>query len=351
MHKHGGDIYNHLNVIDFSANINFCGMPKAVADAAKEAVLMCTSYPDVDCTKLREAISQKEQIPMEWIICGNGAADLIFSLVLARRPREAVLMSPGFYEYEQALHLLDCHIFYYDLKKEDNFLPKEDYLSRITKETDLIFLCNPNNPTGQLMECSFLEQILKKCEQTETLLVIDECFTEFLEHPGEYSMMDEIKDHPNIFILKAFTKMYGMAGIRLGYGCSSNEFLLEMMKQTRQPWSVSTLAQYAGIAALKETAFVEFSKQQIKKEKEYLLQEFKKLGIQVLGCSANYLFFEEKEDFYQTCLEQGILIRDCSNYRGLRKGYYRIAVKSHEENQALIAAIHRSRNEVEKWQR
>lgn len=336
---HGGDIYRNEKVIDFSANINFRGMPKSVQEAAMQAVALCGNYPDIQCEKLREAIAQREEIHSDTIICGNGAADLIFSLALARKPKKALLAVPTFSEYEQALDSVECKCEKYYLKEKHGFELKEDFIEMITPETDMVFLCNPNNPTGVLSEKKQLKEILHRCERCDALLVLDECFQDFLEFPEKYSMKDQVMESKHLFVLKAFTKMYAMAGLRLGYGICQNEQLLEKMQEIRQPWSVSIPAQMAGIAAAKEKTFAIESAEIIYKEKIKLQKKMEEKGYRVLGSKANYLFFQAEENFDQYCLEHGILIRNCSNYEGLEGGWFRIAVKSPEDNQKLISIL------------
>ncbi len=347
-HKHGGDIYQREALIDFSANINLMGIPEGVAEAACEGVRLSASYPDVECRELRKAIAQFAKVPMEQIICGNGAADIIYSLVLALKPRKALLPVPSFYEYEKALGVVDCELEYFLLKEEEGFLLQEDFLNAITEETDIIFLCNPGNPTGGLIGKNLMDQIIRKCEALSIWLLVDECFLDFVEGGRSYSVLENIGASKHLMLLKAFTKLYAMPGLRLGYGiCSNREFLCRM-KEVSQPWNVSIPAQLAGVAALKETGYVAASLELIKREKDYLEGELIKLGFQVYGSKANYIFFRGALELASFCLERGILIRDCSNYRGLAAGYYRIAVKKHEENLQLIKILGEA---VSSWQK
>ena len=339
MYQHGGDIYSHNIVLDFSSNINLLGTPQGVIEAAYEGIRQSNCYPDTQCTKLREKISAKEQIPKENILCGNGAADLIYSIANSQRPKKALIPIPTFYEYEQALHMVDCKIEYYERKESANFTLEEDFISSMNETVDIIILCNPNNPTGNIIERKLLQEILKQCEKYHILLVIDECFMDFVEHAEQYSIKELSSHSKNLFILKAFTKLYAMPGLRLGYGICSDLELLEKMKQVTQPWNVSIPAQMAGIAALDETDYVIRSLNILKDEKTYLRNELTKLNYKVYESRANYLFFQADLDLYEKCLKKGILIRDCSNYEGLHKGYYRIAVKRPEENMQLIAAL------------
>lgn len=336
MHQHGGAIYDHKNVLDFSSNTNLLGIPEGVVRAACEGVTLSYRYPDTQCFGLRQAISKVEQIPMEQIICGNGAADLIFSLVRSIKPRKALIPIPSFYEYEQALRMVECEIVYHNMKGEDGFSLREDFLEAMTDEVDVIFLCNPNNPTGHLIQREFMEVILRRCEDYDILLVVDECFMDFVSASKQHTIKDLCIKSKHLFVLKAFTKLYAMPGLRLGYGFCNQIELLNKMKEMSQPWNVSIPAQMAGIAALKEEEYVRLSLELLKQERTYLKREMEKLRFKIYGSKANYIFFRAKRGLYEACLEKGFLIRDCSNYKGLEAGYYRIVVKTHEENEKLI---------------
>lgn len=339
MHQHGGDIYKYEEIQDYSSNINLLGTPKAVMEAACTGVKLSFSYPDTQCRKLREAIGKAENIPMDHIICGNGAADLIFSLIVGKKPKKAMIPAPTFYEYEQALRAVDCEIVYHYAEELNGFLLQEDFLEKITKDLDVIFLCNPNNPTGTLIKKEYMQRILKKCELCQVLLVVDECFMDFVEGFEEFSIKDSCGTSKALFVLKAFTKLYAMPGLRLGYGLSSNIELLEIIRRVSQPWSVSIPAQLAGTAALEEKEYVKRTMELLKEEKIFLLEELKKLKLKVYGSKANYIFFRGEKKLHQACLKRGFLIRDCSNYEGLEEGYYRIVVKTHEENKQLIKML------------
>lgn len=336
---HGGDIYSRTYQYDFSTNINPFGMPEKVKLAAMKGIENSVHYPDVQCRKLREAIAKKEQIPKEWILCGNGAAELIFSIAAAKNPKKALLISPGFAEYEQALGTIPCEIVFHELSREQGFLLGEDYLECLEEDIDLIFLCNPNNPTGLLIEPSLLDRILEKCRKKDIFVVLDECFLEFVSDEMQNPQKKRLKENPSLFILKAFTKMYGMPGLRLGYGLCSDTVLLQKMKERTQPWNVSIPAQLAGAAACEEVGFVTKTRESIEKERSYLSEELQKLGFRVYPSAANYLFFEGPKELYEVCEEEGVLLRDCSNYRSLSQGDYRIAVRQHKENEALIRIL------------
>lgn len=338
-HVHGGDVYHYKNCVDFSANCNPLGTPESIREAVKKSLAHINDYPLVGCGPLKEAIGAYEGVSPAEVICGNGAAELIFSLCRAGKPGHGLVTGPAFAEYEQALDSVDCRTEHYWLEEEDGFLVREDFLNALHRELDIVFLCNPNNPTGRLIPRELLVKILKRCRELDIFLVVDECFLDFVKEPQAFTLKEYLGEYKNLFLLKAFTKRYAMAGIRLGYGLCGNRRLLEQMEGVTQPWNVSSLAQAAGLAALKETSYVEEGRRLIFREAAYLKQEMAALGLQVFPSEANYIFFKGPEELLPLCAAKGILIRDCSNYPGLGKGYYRIAVKKHEDNQKLVQAL------------
>lgn len=335
-HIHGGDIYRHPNVLDFSSNCNPYGMPEGVKKAAAAAIKLAEHYPDVSCTRLRMALSKAEQVPVEQILCGNGAADLIFALALAKKPKKALLLAPTFAEYQQALETVDCEIHYAYLREEHDFVPGEEILYQITEDLDMMFFCNPNNPTGVLASRDYVKKIVEKCKAMNVFLVLDECFLDFVEQGETHTMKPFLKEYSNLFLVKAFTKKYAMPGLRLGYGFCSDTKMLERIKGVMQPWNVSVIAQEAGIAALKEEAYVKETFEKIREQRAFLWEHLEKLSLKLYPSRANYIFFQGPRGLQEQCLKQGIYIRDCSNYEGLGTGFYRIAVRTREENQALL---------------
>lgn len=351
---HGGDIYSRSISMDFSANLNPLGLPKGVKDALKKGILRCQVYPDSRCAALIEALASHYQMPQKWVLAGNGAADLIFNLAFGLGPKRAVLLAPTFSEYGSALLAAGCEIRYYDLKKEEKFsLNEKDFCCFLEQEgskTDLVFLCNPNNPTGLFLDGQAVKRIAETCKKKQMVLAVDECFCDFLPEPKKATILPYLAEFPNVIVLKAFTKTYAMAGLRLGYCFCSNEKILHKMEQVRQPWSVSALAQEAGIWALKETDYVEQARKILSSERDFLKKVLTELGFEVWESQANYLFFYDKNHeenwLYEKLLETGVLIRSCGNYRGLNGRYYRICIKTREENEKLIRRL-----EEQLWQK
>lgn len=336
---HGGDIYRHKGVIDFSSNMNPLGTPEGVIRAAQDAVNRIGCYPDVFQKDLIDAIAEYERVPAGSVICGNGAAELIFMFAQAAKPRKALILAPTFAEYEQALHSVGCGVRLHTLREQNGFSLTESFLYDLNQDLDAVILCNPNNPTGRLVDPDLLSRIVDRCRELGIWLMIDECFQDFCDQWDDLSAKSFLSGNPKLFLLKAFTKRYAMAGIRLGYGLASDEKMLDRMRQTVQPWNVSIPAQEAGIAALKEKEYVEKARSIVKTEREYLKTELAALGFHVCDSMANYVFFRGSAGLVEKALKKGILIRDCSNYHGLGAGYYRVAVRMHEDNVKLIEAL------------
>lgn len=343
---HGGNIYDEdlkekcggQKLLDFSANINPLGMPDSVRLAVLHALKDAVHYPDPLCRKLKSALSAEYGLKEEHFICGNGGADLIYRLVYALRPKRALLTAPSFAEYEEALKQTDAQCVFYQMR--ENLEVEQEILKYMDASPDVMFLCNPNNPTGLLIHPKLLVRILEKAAHQKTVLVVDECFLDFTGQE-ERSLISYIRETPYLFILKSFTKMYAMPGIRLGYGISGNRTLLDRMEAAGQCWGVSVLACEAGIAALKEKEYRKRAVRLVQEERAWLKKELEAAGCSVWDGQADYLFFRVPEvyDLYERLVPYGILIRRCGNYRGLDGTCYRTAVKDHAANRMLVEAI------------
>ena len=336
--QHGGDIYGGGITLDYSANTNPLGTPPGVLQAITRALPQLDRYPDPYCRRLVRAIAAFEQVPEHFILCGNGAADLIYAYCSAVNPRTAVELAPTFAEYSLGLERTGCRMERYILRAENDFDPDEGFPAFLEeKRPEAVFLCTPNNPTGRLIPPTLLKRVLRYCAEHGARLFLDECFLD-LSDDG-VSMKDCLHDWPQLLILKAFTKSYGMAGIRLGYCLCADGALLGEMAKSTQPWNVSSLAQAAGVAALKEQAFLQQTRALIRTERQWLMGELAALGFRVCPSKANFLLLHGPEDLHQALARRGIAIRRCGNYYGLDNGWYRIAVRQHEENEILVAAM------------
>jgi len=353
--KHGGDwsgFFEERGLIpfDYSANVSPLGMPPSAMKAVESlSGSDLARYPDPECRALRRAIAARYGIHYDQIFCANGAADIIYRLAYSLRPERAVLIAPDFGEYAEALANVGTDISYYvtgnagsdGMGKQRNFAADLGILSYINDDTDLVIFSNPNNPSGCVTDTEVLQIILGKCIECGALLVIDECFLDFLPDARERTMLSRLKEsRGHLLVLRAFTKFYGMAGLRLGWCAADDPDLLEKLRRSGPPWQVSMIAQAAGAAALTDAAYEENLRLLIARERSYMQDALMAGGFHVIPGGANYiLFYSEDHEMHEKLQDHGIMIRDCSDYPGLAEGWYRVAVRTREENEMLLSRL------------
>ena len=341
---HGGDWAGFYAAhgtlpLDFSSNISPLGLPDGVREAVIRSLDRADRYPDPFCRDLRKAIGASWGVSPDCILCGNGAGDLIERAVQAVRPKRALVTSPTFSEYPAALARMGCAVIANRLVPENGFRLTEAVLDDITEDTDMVFLCEPNNPTGVTSDPALLREILSRCARCGALLVADECFNGLLSDPAVHTLLPEL-DSGNLLILNAFTKLYAIPGLRLGFALSGDRGLLEAMGRCGQPWPVSAVAQAAGIAALADRDYPARLRHLLDRERPALKERLASLGATDLTGEANYILFRHPDISLADKLEKtGVLIRRCESYPGLGPGWYRAAVRTGEENRRLLDAI------------
>ena len=326
-------------------------MPDSVRQALVENADKAVAYCDLKgMPAAREAIWAYEQskgitsFTPDDVYIGNGVSELApMCLNTLLNPGDEILIpSPSYSLWTNAAYLAGATPVFYRCHQENNWQPDPDEIrAQITDRTRALLIINPNNPTGLAEPKETVAEMAKFCREMGIFLVVDECFGEFLDEPERYSILGEIDRFPNVFVLKAFTKLYAMAGVRLGYGFCSDGRVLEAMERVRQPWSVSALAQAGGEAALKETEYVEKTRRLIRAQREFLKNGLKELGFAVWDSMANYLFFSGDPGLKEKLLERKILIRSCANYPGLDGRYYRICVRTEAENRRFLEELKR----------
>ena len=343
---HGGDLVSARvlwagEVLDFSANLNPLGMPEGVRRAAAEGVEEAVHYPDPLCRALSAAIARRDGVAPGQVLCGNGAADLVFRLAFSEGPRRALVTAPTFSEYEAAVSAAGCTVVRHILDRARNFDLTGAVLDELTPELDLAFFCTPNNPTGRVIDRGLLEAILEKSRAAGVRLVVDECFLALSDGGEAAGLAGYLEPYPNLLLLRAFTKSYAMPGLRLGYCLSADGALLDRISRCAQPWSVSAPAQAAGLAAAAEPSHPRLARALIARERSRLMRALEGLGLEVIPSAANLLLFRAPgiTDLRERLLRRGVLIRSCADYPGLGEDDYRIAVRLQEENEQLIRAM------------
>ena len=343
-YTHGGDIYKYDDkLLDFSANINPLGMPESAKNAIIDGINKYQTYPDHSSRKLRNSLSEFYGFDSNKIVCGNGAADLIFRISLALRPQKVLVTSPTFSEYEEAVLISGGKVHNHLLSESENYDVTLEILKSIDEDTDMVFLCSPNNPTGRAIDLNIIEAVLDKLQGNKGILVLDQCFVHFMVEEEKYFAINLLKKYDNLIILGAFTKIFAMAGLRLGYALFGSEDNASMIENTLQPWAVSTVASEAGCAALNKD-FIKETKDYVKYQREFLFQHLSDLGIKVFKSQANYMLIKVDEkfddgDLADVAIKHRILIRKCSNFKGLSPSFFRIAVRTDAENTTLIDVL------------
>lgn len=331
-----GKSYKRRIKLDFSADLNPLGMPEGSKRAVSE--MSCFEvYPDPDCTELRKKIAAYEKVPMENIVCGSGEEDLIYRIVQGLCPKKALVCAPTFSEYKRALLENGCDVKEYMLSKENNFGLTTEFADHITPGTDIVFLCSPNDPTGEIITPYTLGTISEKCRRNNTILVCDESFMELVPKNERFSGKGLPGVH--IIVIKGFTKAYAMAGLRLGYAIFAADRIAEIVRDTGKRCNVSGPAQAAGKAALEDEVYLKRSRRVISDERRYLSEELTRMGIMVYPSQADFLLIRCELPLDKLLIKRGILIRSCSDLTGLENGYFRIAVRTHSDNKRLVAEM------------
>ncbi len=330
------------NILDFSSNIN----PKLISNLETyilEGLKECTSYPDINYTSLRNNISEYIGINPDFIIPGNGATEIIYLMMKSINKRLAIF-NPTFSEYKRSAELNDLEILHLNLDKSNNFEINLDEVKANIDKFDSLFVCNPNNPNGKVKN---LENLLELIVRNNKLLIVDETFMEFVEREEDYSLIKYVHKYENLFILKAVTKFFGMPGLRLGYGVTSNKEIISKIYTYKEPWTINSFADNLSNYIFKDKDYIEESKEFYIKERTFMLESLRKNKlIEVYDTDTNFILIrlrdlKAEELKLKLFKESNILIRNASNFIGLDENYIRIAIKSHEENQLILKELNK----------
>ncbi|QRG77959.1 threonine-phosphate decarboxylase CobD [Citrobacter sp. R56] len=328
-------------LLDFSANINPLGMPESLKRAIIDNLASAEKYPDVEYFSLHQALARHHHIPAAWILAGNGETESIFTLVKGLKPRHAMIVTPGFAEYRRALQWGECQIHEFALREPDGWQLTDAILDALTPELDCLFLCTPNNPTGLLPDPHLILTIAERCKALGIALILDEAFIDFI--PDQQGFIPLLEKHPHIWVLRSLTKFYAIPGLRLGYLVNSDEIAVAKMRNQQMPWSINAFAALAGEIILQDTAYQQATWQWLAQEGQRFYALLRALpGLTVYPGQANYLLLRcdrKGIDLQQALLEQHILIRSCANYPGLDARFYRVAIRSREENNRVLTAL------------
>jgi threonine-phosphate decarboxylase len=353
---HGGNVWELSEkhkipvdqIIDFSISTNPLGAPEKAVESIRQHLNLIHHYPDPDHEWLLEALAKSAGVAPNNVVVGNGSTELIylFNEVFLEDGYEAVIPVPTFNEYKAAIERFGGNTVFIKCDSAHNFkLNLEELENSITNKTRIIFLCNPNSPTGWLYEKADILQIIKFAADENVLVFVDEDYIDFVDDSKRYSMADYVNEYNNLFVLRSLTKFFGLAGVRIGFGVGSPD-LVNVLKRVIMPWSVNSLAMFAAAEAVKDIEFIKKSRLLISKSKRQMLEMFKTVPwLKVYPSETNFLLIEIiRKDLTSTQLAEGLaknglLIRDCKDFDGLNNRFFRVTVRRPEENRKLVEQI------------
>ncbi len=346
MTVHGGNVFQASaetgipvgELLDFSASINPLGVPESVAAVIRENIGLLVHYPDPFADGISRDLSQHLGVPAQSLLCGNGSTELIYLAVRALRPRCVLIPAPTFSEYERACHLNDgTSCTRYELSSQDGFAIDPGKFIAAMAGCNMAFLCNPNNPTGRLLERAAVLDLVRAAKRADCLLVLDEAFIDFTP---DQSLARDVEGNSHLIVLRSLTKFYALSGLRIGYGIFPDQ-VIQRIRAHKEPWTVNTLAQLAAATAIRDRAYQERTMAMVSAEKGYLEQGFRDLGIEYFPSSANYYLLRTSNGnkVASSLRKRGVLVRDCSNFVGLDGSYLRVAVRSRNENSRLLQEL------------
>ena len=338
------------SIISFGANVNPLGLSRKVKAALSRHLDIISTYPDREYTSLRCAIGEYCKVSPAHVMVGNGSTELISLLIEQRRPKKTLILGPTYSEYARELSFSDSTQDYYHLNPDTGFcLNISDFLERLEAGYDLLIICNPNNPTSSVIGTSDMRSILSVCQKAGTFVMIDETYVEFAPDISSVSAMSLIEEFDNFMVLRGVSKFFAAPGLRLGYGVTSSHSFLARVKEHQIPWSLNSIAAFAGELMLQDTNYIEETRSLIKAERTRMLEELHKIsGITVYDAAANFILIRIRKpgmtafDLFEACIKQGMMIRDCSSFQCLEGEYVRFCVMGREENSRLIEGIRRS---------
>ncbi len=353
--KHGGNIWNKFknpvitdkNLIDFSTNTNSLGFPEEINKIILDNMPYIKYYPDPDCMYLRHSISKHLDINYKNIIAGNGSSELFYSAINTIKPSKVLLLAPSFSEYEKASKSSDASVSYINYERKDNefYIDIKKILKKLP-ETDLLIIGNPNNPTGSIIEHEVLIFLIRKSQENNCFVFIDEAFIDFTENGKELSLIGNILDNDNIIVFRSLTKIFSIPGLRLGYA-ATNINMIEKIRAHQPDWPVNLFAQVVSAELVKNEDFIKKTIKIVEGEKHFLYSNISEIkSLKPYKSHANFLIIEilktglnSKTLKSKLLYGNNILIRDCSNFKNLKNNFFRIAVKTRPENEKLISVL------------
>ena len=333
-------------IVKLASNENPLGIPESAKAAMLAVMHDLGRYPDSNGFELKQVLAKKNQVADNWITLGNGSNDILelATRSVAQMGSEIIFSKHAFAIYPLATQAVGAQAIVIDPTPEDLGHDLAAMLTAITENTKLIFVANPNNPTGSFIPGQKIEQFLSQVP-SHIVVVLDEAYNEYLQPDQQYDAIAMVRKYPNLIVSRSFSKAYGLAGLRLGYAVSQEE-LTDLMNRIRQPFNVNSLAQAAAIAALQDTEFLERGAKLNQDGYQQLTQAFEQMHLHYLPSAGNFILVQVGDDDQAgtrvnlELLKQGVIVRPVDNY-GLPK-FLRVSIGLPQENAAFLAALKRA---------
>ncbi|MFC7678391.1 threonine-phosphate decarboxylase CobD [Paenibacillus sp. GCM10028914] len=349
---HGGDLESAAKAygieesqfLDFSANINPLGPPVQVLKKLEQALSSIIRYPDPGHRQFKQILGRKLNVNVDNICVGNGAAECMSLILLGLHPQKVGIIEPCFSEYRQLAEQFDIEVYSVRGRQDLDWKASLQDISDLLQRVDLLFIGQPNNPNGVQYNLKELLQLAELAEQSNTYLVVDEAFIDFIPAEQQASLLPMLDKYPHTLLVRSMTKFYAIPGLRLGYTLAHPEVIRSMTRK-QVTWSVNGLALLAGEAALDcDQEYEQETMDLIAKERDVLIHGLRALGCDVSPGEANFLLVRLPDPWRAIEMQRelglrGILIRSCAMYPGLEEGHVRIAVKGTEANRILLNEI------------
>ena len=342
---HGGDIYRNRIHTDFSVNLNPLPVRDSIISALKQGFKNSSAYPDLHQQSVRESLAGADGLDSTYVVAGNGASELIMAVTAAAEPRRAAVICPAFSGYRRALgRIRDCKTESICLSEEDGFVFTEDIIDKIPADTELVCIADPISHTGRNIDDAVIRKLLDHAEANGIRVIIDESFLYLSDKILSFEKRDTaalVKKYSGLYVIRSFTKLFALPGIRMGYLISQPQNIAEVTAQLPE-WNLSMPAQYCMeqcASELEDGEFVHDSAQFVSRERGAFIEALRDAGMEVFDSDTIYFCFKADTGLYKYMIENGVLIRDLSNEEGLGEGYYRIAVKQHEHNAMIVRLI------------
>lgn len=367
--EHCGNLYRiaeelgvqERKIIDFSTPVSPLGVSQKVKAELRKHLKYLHNYPDPDARRLRKRLAQYHSIDPETILCGNGSTELIYLIARALKPVKVFIPAPAFSGYERACRICcDPEVLYSGLEEKNNFDMDTDGFvaavernfsyskgirssdpavpdSKCSPARGMIFLCNPNYPTGRLLTGDDIRKIARAAKELGCYLVVDEAFIDFCP---DNSVIRDVADNPYLIVLRSMSPFYALSGLRIGYGVFHLHLIRNRM-ECKEPWTVNSLAQRAAVTALKDKVYGRDTFRSVQEEKRFFEKNFRKLRVKFFPSAANFylLKMSDAQEIFLQLKRMGILVLDCSHFRGLDSTYIAVAVKSHRENAFFLKEL------------